>query len=356
MSSAATLKEQSALALGRLIKAYYHADGDKLAALAYAQGNYIEWGSTPRVNEVLKTAVAAIATTNDGGALAVAQSIGALLVPLCRDYSIVDRLPMRRCPLDVTFPKFNADINAHQVAEGGAKPLSKFALETLTVSPRKIVGMVAGTDELMRFSDPNAESALGLEIAKAVAAQLNFRFCDPNLGDSIAAGAYTINSGGGTVAALDSDFRSALDALGTDGDERYSQAVWLMSSATAIWLAGLRGTGGDIAYPGVGARGGSLMGLPVLTSGALKATGSPGESSILLVDPNGICYGDDGAASVSVARHASVQLSDTPSSTAAQEVSLWQANMIALRGERWCGWSRTSDTSVVVVDNVNFAG
>jgi HK97 family phage major capsid protein len=356
MSSNVVHAAPSALACGRYIKAIGMGRGDPIGAQAYAEGQHAVWRNTPEVGLALKAAVAAMQTTDPGGLAAARSAINALILPLIRANTLVDRMNTRRTPLNIAVPAFSGDATGHLVGEGLAKPLSKFSLELLTVTPRKIEASIVINNELLRFSDPTTESALASELAKAVVTRMDLVFADPNVGGSIANGATTISSSGGTVAQLDADFRAMLDALAASGDTALTNAVWIMSSKTAIWLATLRTTNGPLAYPLVTAKGGTLAGLPVLTTGALVATGSPSESAILLADPQQILFGDAGEASVTVARNAMVELDDAPAGGAgAVQISLFQADRVALRGERWCGWARQSTSSVIVLDDIQFA-
>ena len=98
-----------------------------------------------------------------------------------------------------------------------------------------------------------------------------------------------------------------------------------------------------------------MWGLPVFTTAALMASGSPGEYALVLFDPAQILLGDEGAMGLSIAQHASVQLDDAPSNSAAQTISHFQANLAAPRCERWLGWQRVSTESVVTLDNIQWA-
>jgi HK97 family phage major capsid protein len=298
-------------------------------------------------------------STSDPGGLGAAIMATSDFVALVRDNTIIDRVPnFRRVPLNVAVPAVTADANAHQVGEGVTKPLSKFSTELLTVTPRKIAAAVVVTRELLRFSSGLADSMLAMELARAVGAVADRRFLDPDAAGSITNGATVINSGGGSLVQLDADFKAMLKALAASGDEALTNAVWIMPSAVAIYLAGVRGTGGALAYPLVTAKGGSLMGVPVFTTGALNATGSPAEYALTLLDPQQILLGDEGNIAITVAEHATVQLDDAPDSpptASTVTMSLWQANRAAPRAERWVGWQRVSTASVVTMDNIQWA-
>ena len=353
MTTAGTLPR--GIAGGRLIKAVAVAKGKLLGALAYCEGQRNVWLDTQEVRADLKASVDAMSMGGDAGVLAGAISVTSDFVALVRDNTIIDRVPgFRRVPLNIQIPVAMTDANAHLVGEGLAKPISRFSTATLMVTPRKIVASVCVTNELLRHSSGLAEAMLATELARAVAAVVDGRFLDPDAAGSISNSATVINSSGGTLAQIDADLERMLDALAESGDEALTNAVWAMPSVVAIHLAGMRGTGGNPAYPSITAKDGTLLGLPVFVTGALTATGSPGENAIVLFDPRQILVGDEGLMGITVALHTSVQLDDAPVSTATQQSSLFQSNLMP-RAERWVGWQRVSTASVVTLDNINWA-
>jgi hypothetical protein len=113
-------------------------------------------------------------------------------------------------------------------------------------------------------------------------------------------------------------------------------------------MASLQTSGGSYAFPGMTPAGGNIWGIPAFASAGLVPSGSPTESELLLLDEAQVAIGDEGA-SLSVAKSASLQMSDAPASGATSLVSLWQLNLRALRCERYAGWARASDSSVVVL-------
>ena len=90
----------------------------------------------------------------------------------------------------------------------------------------------------------------------------------------------------------------------------------------------------------VGARGGELAGVPVLTSRFVPAETSG--TAIVLVDAQQVLFAA-GPVDVSTATHASLQMLDNPTTnsstaTATQLVSMFQSNSAALRVERFISW------------------
>ena len=124
--------------------------------------------------------------------------------------------------------------------------------------------------------------------------------------------------------------------------------------ATALSLA--RGSGGDLAYPGMGANGGELIRLPVLVSGLVQPDSDGGLISLL--DASSITFTED-APNLSVSRNASIEMSSTPTGdgttpTAASQaiVSMYQAECSALLASIPCNWKLRHADCVQVIGGV----
>ena len=169
-------------------------------------------------------------------------------------------------------------------------------------------------------------------------------------------GATPIPSTGSALANIDVDLGAALNALDAAGSN-LAMAVWVMRARSAIHLARVRGTGGAPAFPFINARGGSLLGLPVVVSNSLPLNPPTGDAtSIALIDPAGIALADDGEAELGVAMEASIQMVDDPVTGAAQKVSCWstatgraklQDMAGTMKGVAKVGMSMTADAVLV---------
>lgn len=323
--------------------------GDIGSAAEMASSNF-DWMSTPDVARQTRAAVTAMAT-GDAGALAAARNLSELL-GMTRQQTIIDRLTLaRRVPPNVAMPAISGDLASHVIGEGGPKPLSKFSMQTVTVSPVKISAAFVVTNDLLRISSVDAETDLGNQAVRELSLQTDRVFADRSYPGSIATGATSIASTGSTIAAIDSDLRSLLSLFSTSDA---AQLIFAMSTNAAVYLASLRGSGGAPAFPNITRNGGSIWGVPVLTSGALTASGSPGESQLLLFDQSKILVADENQAEISIAKSASVQLVDNPTDPVTSNVSLFQSNLIGILVERYVGWGRVSASSVGVLTDVQF--
>ena len=83
----------------------------------------------------------------------------------------------------------------------------------------------------------------------------------------------------------------------------------------------------------LGATGGSLFGVPVVTG----FTGS----RIILLDPSALCVADDSGVDITVARHATVEFEAAPTSpptAGTVMVNLWTSGLAGLKAERWINY------------------
>jgi hypothetical protein len=114
---------------------------------------------------------------------------------------------------------------------------------------------------------------------------------------------------------------------------------------------GLRGA----QFLDVGARGGTIGGVPVVVTSNIAGDTSGG--SIGLIDAARVVVAA-GDVSVDTATQAAVEMSSTPTSPVAAAtvlVSLWTHNMIGLKVERFVNWQRAEDTAVALVTGADYS-
>lgn len=345
------------LPFARYAKAMAIADGDPLAAEAYAAGQ--PWHDTPAVEQVLKAAVSAIGTDN-AGTLAAARPLVDGFMDLVRPTSLPDRiLGLRHVPVNVSMPSLTAAVTAGWVGQNKPKPVSAAAFARHVMEITKLVAQVIVSNELVRAAGPVAEMAFGRALADGLAAFGNAAFISPSFGPvagvspgSITFGITPVSSSGSSLSAVRADLR-ALFANFVANDGALETAVLVMASRTALALA-LLTDGGSPVFPLLGVRGGSVCGVPTFTTSACESAASPGEAVMVLFDPTKILLSDDGDLAVRSARHATVEMNDTPTAGATAQVSLWQNGLQALLVERGINWRRTSDAGVAVLDGITY--
>ncbi len=289
------------------------------------------------------------------GPLVQYSQMSAEFVELVRNASILGRMQgFRRVPFWVRVPRQTAGVSGYFVGEGAPKPVNALAFDSLTVPPFKAAVIVVITQELARFSSPDAELLVRNDMVKGISEFLDKRFIDPQyVGDatspaSITNTASVTTAAGGSVAQTDAAVEGAFgNFLAANMDP--TRAVWVMSPIVALSLSMKRDTQDRRVYPDLTAQGGTWYGLPVITSNSAVLAGSPTEAVIALVDPASILLAQDPGIDIDMSSEASVQMDNAPASGAQSLVSLWQNNLVGFRAEQFVNWVKTRDQAVQVI-------
>lgn len=352
------------------------ARGNPDTALKIAEARYPE---EVRVHNVLRAAVAAGTTTDPtwAGALTQYVDFAGDFIEYLRPQTIIGKFgvngvpALRNIPFNVRVKRQTSGGEAYWVGEGQPKPLTSFDFDTVLLRWAKIANLAVLTDEQVRFSTPNAETAVRAALSEAIAAREDITFIDPTvtaIADtrpaSITNGATAHVSSGTDAAAVRTDAGTLMTAFAT-ANLPYSQAVWIMNSTAAIQLFLMRNALGQAEFPGMLADGGTFMGRPVIVSDHITLTGSPAAGIIVLMIPQEIYLSDDGQVVIDASREASLQMDDTPAMastsgspatpTAVSVVSMFQTNSIAIRAERYINWARRRDAAVQYLTGVRYA-
>lgn len=338
-------------AFTRKIMAIAATRGNKWEAAEYAK----RWDSTtPEVHLELKAAIAAGTTTDAtwAGPLAVATPMSNEFLELLRPATLLGRIPnLRRVPFNISIPSQTAGGTYGWVGQGKPKPLTNSAFATVTLGINKIAGIIVLTEELVRLSTPSAEETVRAEMIAGITTFMDQQFIDPAVAASGTVSPASITNGTTPVtsAGTSSDnARTDLKALMASfiaANLSTANAVWIMSEANAFALAMAVNALGQPQFPGMSASGGTLFGLPVITS---QSAGNV----VALVDAQGILVADDGGVNVDVSREASLQMDsapDDPATATTVMVSMFQHNLVALRAERFVTWKRSRTASVKYV-------
>jgi hypothetical protein len=343
-----TLKPENLLA--PLIRTIAITKGDWVHAEAFAEGR--GWH---HVAKVCKAAVTPSTYDEVGAAM---RPFDDALATLIRPLAVAPRLTLRRVPVATSVRRLTSGATASFAEEGKPFAMSKESFDSaIRLDPFKLISGIVVTSESLHAIGRDANALLAGDVAASVAEAFDKRFLDPAFAESAASpasitnGATRYTSSGSTVAALDADFQKMIRAL-VSGKNTLETAAWIMNPVTAAVLAMTRGSGGAPAYPNVSTKGGELLGIPVVTSGAITPAGSPSESYIVLLEGSKVAIAE-GLTMIDISTNAAVQMSDTPSSSASQLVSLWENNLAGIKATKYCNWSAASG-SVVVLENVQF--
>lgn len=349
----------------RLLAARYMAkeDGCSPADIAISRSWGDELASILRIpKSYIERAAVAPATVTDpawAGALAQLQNLTGEFIELLYARELISRIPgLRKVPFNVKVPRQTGGTTAYWVAEAAPKPVSKAAFDTVTLTFAKVAGITYMTQELMRFSQPNAESLLVNDLTKSINKLVDRDFLDPAKAvaagvspASITNGAPFVPASGTTADAFRADFGNALSAFAAANLD-LSDLVIVMRETQALKLGLLRNDlGGVKEFADVTKGGGFIEGVPVVTSENV-ATGV-----IAFISASNVLLADDGGVSVDISTEASIQASDAPDNPALATtvlVNFWQNNLVGIRCERFVTWQKAHASAVVYINNANY--
>ncbi|OEO30902.1 phage capsid protein [Devosia insulae DS-56] len=340
-------------------------------ALAAAGGNIVHaheiakhrYPNERRVITSLKAAMGAGTTTNPTWSAPLVDSYQRFagdFVEFLRPQTIIGQFgagsipSLRRIPFNVSIPAQTSGGEGYWVGEGKPKPLTKFDFSEITLGFAKVANIAVLTNELIRFSNPDAELIVRDQLAAALIARLDTDFVNPakaavaNVSPaSIINGVTPIASSGADIEAVDTDIK-ALVATYLAANVSITGAVFIMRATTAFSLSLMKNVLGQKAFPEISLTGGSFYGLPAIVSDYVP------EGTVILANTREIYLADDGQVMVDASGEASLEMSDAPTNDAttgqgASLVSMFQTNSVAIRAERYINWAKRRTNAVAVL-------
>jgi len=288
-------------------------------------------------------------------------------IELLRPATIIGKISgFRRVPFNVSMPRQTAGSTVGWVGQAKPKPVGELAFDTVSLGMAKAAGIIVIAEELARSSDPSAEMVISSDLRAAIAEFLDAQFIDPAVAAvanvspaAVTNGASVVDSTGVTAAHFRADFASAL-AVWSAADLSISGGVVVMTETQAMRLGMIVNAFGQPEFPGIGAGGGTIFGLSVVTSENIPAEGgSPAGNRIILLKPGEIFMADNGGIVVDVSREASVQMNTTPDDPATAStvhVSFWQNNLVGIRAERYINWLKRRSAAAVIIEGAVYTG
>ncbi len=304
--------------------------------------------------------VATSSTANDSWASPLVQynNLSSEFVELLRPATIVGRIQgMHNVPFNVKIPRATDAASAKWVGEAAPKPVGKFDFDTITLTWSKIALIAAMSDELVRFSNPSAEALVRDGLIKQIVKFQDEQFIDPSVSGgptnpaSITNAASSNNSTGSTIAQIKADLATMFGEFDAVNLEPVAP-VFIMRPKTARYLSTLVTATDTVAFPGITALGGTLQGVPVITSGSVPSVTAG--TFIVLADADQILLADDGQVSLDTSNQASLEMDDSPSGGATSLLSLWQNNLVGIRAERYIRWQLRRDLGVTILEQVGY--
>lgn len=331
-------------------------------ALAHANGHITmrspvevamkRWPDNPEIAMQIKATIEAGDTTTSGWASQLVPSATQFedgFLSLLRAQTIIDRIPgLRRVPFNVAIPVETASGTVQWVGEGAPKPATKLTLTSVTLRWEKAAAIVGITEELARFSRPDAEVLVRDSMIQTMVRFFDTYFIGAAAAVTNVAPAGILNgisataSTAATAAAFRTDMNNLLNNF-TANNVSLANIVLIMSSTQAIALSLMVTDLGVSLFSSITREGGTILGFPVIISEAVG-------TKIIAIDSSSIFLAEDPGVQVAVSREASIEMSDTPivgdasPFTSAVLKSAFQNNLIFIRFEQYKTWKvgRTS--------------
>jgi HK97 family phage major capsid protein/HK97 family phage prohead protease len=318
--------------------------------------------SSPRVIEALrgdlrtKTAVPPGTATDPawaGPLVPMYQTLAAEFMEYLRPATIIGKIEnLRRVPFHVRVPMQTSTGVYGWVGEDVPKPVAQIAFTATTLSWAKIAGLIIFTQELARVSSPDAETIFRNDMVKGIAQFMDSQFVDPTVAGTANVSPASITNGTTPITTVNSvaDVQALIAAF-VAAYIPVGEITFILSEQNAVGLSLQRIPVGGPLWPDVKVTGGTLAGVPLITSQAVG-------SNFIAVAPTYILYADDGGVTIDVSQEASVIMDTAPAGVVAPPTwtSLWQNNLIGLRAERYCNWVRAKLQAVKYVSGAAYMG
>lgn len=253
---------------------------------------------------------------------------------------------LRSVPFRRPLIKQTGGATGYWVGEGKPKPVTQANFDRSTLDPLKCATIIVLTEENIRDSSPSSDMIVRDDIRNALVALEDEAFIDPTNAGSNGVKPAGILYGADSIAAesysdetdVKLDIRSLLQKY-IDANNPAGQAVLIMQEGTALGLSLIDNALGQSAFPGLSMNGGTLLGIPVITSEHVPA------GIVAIVNASDVLRADDGQVMIDMSREASLEMKDQANitqnglaGTGASLVSLWQNNLVGLRAEHVINW------------------
>jgi len=330
--------------MARFVIARIAARYEGTDAVTYAEKRWND--STPEVALALKAAVVAGTTTDAVWAKPLVNpAITSDFLPLLRAATILGKIEgLRKVPFNVNVPAQTAGGVVSWVGELKPKPVSAMAFAMENLAFNKVAAIVVLSQELVRFSNPNAEEVVRDSLVKDIAAYLDGQFINPAVAAVAGVNPASITNGAPTAAATTNPLADIMGLVNhfVTNNIPIDRLAFIMSPSNALALSFRNNLDGSPEFPGVGVNGGTYKGLQFITSNTVT-------TNVVAVAPQYILFADDGGVTIDASTEASLQMDSAPASppdATTVYASMFQMNAVALRAERYITWKRVGTNTV----------
>jgi hypothetical protein len=337
------LDHRPAVEAAQVVRFYALAKGSPADALSLAQAHR----ASDRVTQTFEKAAIAPGGLSDpasGGSadLASWQSLAAAFLQSLQHASIFDAvLPHAvKVPLFATVGVTTLAPAGHDAAEGEFKKISELHVGASGQVPvTKSACILVFTSDLLKSSSPDALQLIRKELRAGVARATDTRFLE-----LVTAGAESFASAGDDLASIRFGLKQLLQSVSTGSQ---SKLFFVTSSTIAKGLSAMGGNSGQ-SFGAMTPSGGEIFGVETVVSDVVA------EDEIILISADQIAC-SAGTLGLSASSHSTLRLSDTPDSEPTM-TSLWQANLRAIRVERYMGATPLRDTCAAILTGVDLDG
>lgn len=335
-------------------------EGNFLSAGEFAQQR---WGKThPNLVTYIKAAVAGGGTGSGEWGAELAQSdtrYNGDFVEFLYNMTVFDRLPLRQVPGRIHIKGQDGAATGYWVGESKAIPVSKPDFSDVELTPLKVGAIAVCSKELVADSDPSAELWIRDSIAQASAQRVDTTFLSTTAASAGVSPAGLLNGlVAGTSAGTDADgLRADIAALYGSfiGAKNASDLYLVTTPSLAKSISLMVNALGQTEFGGLTAKGGTLLGDPVVTGDNV------GAGDLILMKPSDIWRIGDSGIQMSMSDTAMVEqndapqgATDTPVAASATMVSLWQEESIGFKVVRRINFAKRRSTAVAYIGNAAY--
>lgn len=354
------------LAMAQFLRLKHQSQGNPFYAAQLAESQ--KGSLDPRVVDMTKAAVPAANTQNPtwAGNLVTQGGVVGDFVAYLRKRTVLGAFGTGNIP-SLRNVEFNVPLlgqtsggAAAWTREGAAKMVTKFDFNQNILQPLKVATIAVLTEELLRRSSIQADTMIRDQLVAALTERLDIDFLDPAKAAvagvspaSITNGVAGIVSSGNDAAAIRNDITKLMQAF-IAANNVPSTGVFIMGTTLALQLSLMQNPLGQSEFPGIGMSGGIFLGMPVIVSDYAPA------ETVILVNASDVYLGDEGGLQVDFSREASLEMDTAPTHNGTTPtgstslVSLWQANLIGVRCERFLNWAKRRPEAVQVLTTVKW--
>ena len=294
--------------VGRLIRALAAGKGDPDKAAHFAKK---QWGD----EEIAKALTTSTGVGGGGGGFLVPEEYSTELIEYLRPLSVIRSMNPVIVPMPVgsiSIPAMTGGATAEYIGEGSNIGVSQPAFGQIKLNWKKLATLVPISNDLIRFSSPQADAIVRDDLVAAMAQREDAAFIrDDGTHDTPKGLRHWIardniipaTNGTITLANVAIDLGKAILAL-EENNIRFLRPGWLMSPRTKYYLTTVMDENGNYAFKDEMA-GGTLLNFPfAVTSQIPSNLGGGNESEVYFVDFADAIIGESSLVELAVSEEA----------------------------------------------------